>query len=118
MPRARNSVAHRRKVHRILKRAKGYYSRRRTTLRAARDGVERSEERSRIGRRQRKRQLRRLWITRIGAAARERGMSYSMLMRGLKEARVTVDRKIISEIAVSDGAAFDRLVELAKAKVG
>ena len=117
MPRVTTGPAHHRKVKRIRKRAKGYYGARSKHLRTARDAVEHAEEQSRFGRKQRKRDFRRLWITRISAAARARGISYSRLMQGLKAADVRVNRKAMSDLAITDPPAFDELVEIAKGKI-
>jgi len=117
MPKVNTGPAKRRRHKRILKRAKGYFGRRSTILRTARDAVERAEEHARFGRKQRKRDFRRLWITRISAAARERGISYSRLMQGLKAADVRINRKAMSDLAITDPGAFGELVELAKSKI-
>ena len=117
MPRVTSGPAKRRKTKRVLKKAKGYYGRRSKILTTARDAVERAEDNARFGRKQRKRDFRRLWITRISAAARERGVSYSRLMQGLKAANVQMNRKAMSDLAIADPKAFDALVEMAKSGI-
>ncbi|MFN2488442.1 MAG: 50S ribosomal protein L20 [Actinomycetota bacterium] len=114
MPRVKRSVAGRKKRREVLKQAKGYYSARGKHFRAAREQVAHSGVYAFRDRRARKGDFRRLWITRINAAARQNGMSYSRLMAGLREAEVEVDRKILAELAVNDPAAFSALVEVAK----
>jgi large subunit ribosomal protein L20 len=113
MPRTRGNVAHHKKVKRILKAAKGYYGARSKLLRSARDTVRRAGRYAFRDRRARKRDFRGLWITRITGACRSRGIAYSRFMRGLKLATVTLNRKMLSEIAIADEAAFDLLTELA-----
>ncbi|MFQ5843664.1 MAG: 50S ribosomal protein L20 [Planctomycetota bacterium] len=113
--RARSGVARHRRLRRILKRAKGYRSARRRRLRSAKAAILRAGAMAYIGRRLRKRQFRSLWITRLNAAARERGLSYSLLVHGLSRAGVKVNRKELSRIAYEDAPAFDRFVEMARA---
>jgi large subunit ribosomal protein L20 len=114
VPRVKRSVAGRKKRREVLKQAKGYYSARGKHLRAAREQVTHSGVYAFRDRRARKGDFRRLWITRINAAARQNGLSYSRLMAGLREAEVEVDRKILAELAVNDPAAFTALVQVAK----
>ena len=114
MPRSINSVASRRRRKKILKKAKGYRGGHSKLLRTARDTVQRALKFGYRDRRNKKREFRRLWITRINAAARMEGMSYSELMHGLNKAEVEVNRKMLAEIAVSDRDAFRRFVELAR----
>ncbi|MFQ5501656.1 MAG: 50S ribosomal protein L20 [Phycisphaerae bacterium] len=114
MPRTRTNVAHHKRVKRILKAAKGYYGGRSKLLRTARDTVVRAGAFSYRDRRRRKGDFRRLWITRITAACRSRGISYSRFMYGMKLACCDLNRKMLSEIAIADPAAFDALVELAR----
>ena len=97
-----------------MKLAKGYWGAKSKQYRAATEQVRRSLRYAYIGRKLRKRDFRRLWITRINAAARLSGMSYSAFMGGLKKANITVNRKMLADLAVNDTAAFARLVELAK----
>jgi large subunit ribosomal protein L20 len=101
---------------RILKAAKGYYSGRRNLLKTAREAVEKGLKYAYQGRKQRKRQFRSLWITRINAAARENGLSYSKLVSGLKAAGVEIDRKILADLATNDPKAFGELAAIARGK--
>ena len=110
--RAVNGVKKRRK---ILKLAKGYWGAKSKLYRVARQAVMKSGMYAYIGRRRKKRDFRKLWIARINAAARMNGLSYSKFMYGLKRSGVTLDRKVLSEIAVSDSAAFKALAEKASA---
>ena len=114
MPRATSSVASRRRRKKVLKQAKGYFGRKKSSPRFAKEQVQRSGMYAYRDRRNRKRDFRRLWITRINAAARLEGMSYSQLIHGLDKAGVEVNRKMLAEIAVSDREAFRRFVELAR----
>ena len=98
----------------ILKQAKGYYGALSKQYRAANQAVMRAMAFSYVGRKQRKRDFRRLWITRISAAAKMNGMNYSTLMDGLKKAGIEINRKMLSEIAIADPAAFTKLVETAR----
>ena len=117
MPRAAGGVAHRKKVKRVLKAAKGYYGARSKLLRSARDTVVRAGVFSFRDRRARKREFRTLWITRITGACRSRGISYNKFINGLKIATIDLNRKMLSEIAIADPPAFDALVKLAQANV-
>ena len=112
--RAVNAVKKRRKV---LKLAKGYYGAKSKQYRAASEQVRRSLRYAYIGRKQKKRDFRRLWIARINAAARINGLSYSRMINGLKVAGVDINRKGLSELAISDPAAFTALAEKAKEAV-
>ncbi len=114
MPRVKTNVARKRRVKRLLKRAKGYSGARHSHMRTALVAVERAEEHAKFGRKLRKRDFRRLWITRISAAAKERGTNYSKLIAGLKAAGVDLNRKQMSELAIADPAAFDELVKMAQ----
>ena len=109
MPRARNTPASLRRRKRILKRARGFWGTRHKCLRIAREAVNKAEEYSARDRRTRKRNMRRLWITRITAACRARGLSYSRFIKTLKDASVEMNRKQLSELAIHDPAAFDEL---------
>ncbi len=109
-----NAVKKRRK---ILKLAKGYFGTRSTNYRVAREAVMKAQMYAYIGRKQRKRDMRSLWIARINAAARLNGLSYSKFMFGLKKANITLNRKVLAELAVSDAAAFTALAEKAKANI-
>jgi large subunit ribosomal protein L20 len=112
--RVKRSVNARKKRRKVLKEAKGYFGRKHSSYRFAKEQVQRSGMYAYRDRRNRKREFRRLWITRINAAARLEGMSYSQLIHGLGEAGVEVNRKMLAEIAVSDRDAFRRFVELAR----
>ncbi len=114
MPRVKTNVARKRRVKRILKRAKGYSGARHSHMRTALVAVERAEEHAKFGRKLRKRDFRRLWITRISAAVKQRGMNYSSFICGLKTAEVDMNRKQMSELAIADPSAFDELVKIAK----
>ena len=114
MPRARNPVARKRRKKKVLDRAKGYYGRKHSSYRSANEQLMRSDAYAYRDRRARKRDFRRLWITRINAAARQEGMSYSQLIHGLSEAGVEVNRKMLADIAVNDPEGFRRFVELAR----
>jgi len=109
------SPARKRKHKRVLKAAKGYYSGRSRLYRTAKEAVLRAGSFAYRDRRTRKREFRALWITRVGAACRQRGVSYNQFMHGLIKAGITVNRKMLSEIAIDDAKGFDRLVELAQA---
>lgn len=115
MPRTRSSVVSRARHRKIIARAKGYRGRRKNVLRVAAQAVVRAGQYSYRDRRQRKRQLRSLWIIRINAAARERGLSYSRLMAGLKRASIALDRRMLADLAVTDKAAFTALTEQIRA---
>ena len=107
-------TAHRRHK-RILKAAKGYYSARSRQIKTAINAVDRSGVYAYRDRKRKKREFRKLWITRVSAACRLRNLSYSKFMNGLKKAGVTVNRKMLSELAICDAAAFDALVKAASA---
>ena len=114
MPRATNAVARKRRKKKVLSRAKGYFGRKHSSYRLANEQVMRSDAYAYRDRRVRKRDFRRLWITRINAAARREGMSYSQLIHGLQKAEVDVNRKMLADIAVNDEAAFAQLVAQAR----
>jgi len=114
MPRATNAVARRKRRKKTLKQAKGYWGRKHSSYRLANEQLMRSGAYAYRDRRARKRDFRRLWITRINAAARQEGMSYSELIHGLDRAGVEVNRKMLAEIAVDDPEGFRRFVELAR----
>ena len=114
MPRAKKGFKARRRRNRILKHASGYHSARSRLYAYAKEVVMKAWVYSYAHRRRRKRDFRRLWITRINAAARSNGTSYSRLMHTLKAANVGLDRKILSELAVADPAAFSKVVSTAK----
>jgi len=114
MPRVKRGVPGRKKRKGVLKQAKGYYSARGKHFRAAHEQVLHSGVYAYRDRRARKGDFRRLWITRINAAARQNGLSYSKLIAGLRVAEVEVDRKILAELAVNEPEAFAALAEVAK----
>ena len=115
MPRVKRGVTARARHKKILALAKGYRGRRKNVYRVAKQAVMKAGQYAYRDRRVRKREFRALWITRINAAAREHGMTYSRFMNGLRRAAVLVDRKILADIAVLDKPAFSRFVEKAKA---
>lgn len=115
MARVKGAVNAKKRHNKILKLAKGFYASKHSTFKAANPAVLRSLRSAQMGRKLRKREFRRLWIARINAAARMNGISYSQLMNGLKKANVTVNRKMLSELAIYDPAGFAKLVETAKA---
>ncbi|MEK6277138.1 MAG: 50S ribosomal protein L20 [Actinomycetota bacterium] len=114
MTRVKRSVPARKKRRATLKQAKGYFGRKKSSYRFAKEQVQRSGAYAYRDRRTRKRDFRRLWIIRINAAARREGMTYSQLMHGLSAAGVEVNRKMLAEIAVNDRDAFRRFVEQAR----
>jgi large subunit ribosomal protein L20 len=116
MPRVKRSVAARKRRGRILDEAKGNYGARSKLFKTARETVEKGWRYAYRDRKQKKRTFRALWITRINAAARENGLSYSKLINGLKCANVEVDRKILAQLAVTDPKAFGELADLAKSQ--
>lgn len=114
MPRVKRAVSAHKKRRTVLNRAKGYYGAKSRSYRAAKEQVQHSLQYMYRDRRNKKREIRRLWITRINAAARINGMSYSVLMKGLKKAGVQLDRKVLSDMAINDPAAFTAITEVAK----
>lgn len=117
MPRVKRGVTARARHKKVLDQAKGYYGARSRVYRVAKQAVIKAGQYAYIGRKQRKRQFRALWIARINAAARECGMSYSRLIDGLTKANVTVDRKVLADIAVRDKTAFAELAKLAQSSL-
>ena len=117
MARIKGGVNAKKKHNRVLKLAKGYRGARSKQYRVAKQSVMRALTSYYAGRKQRKRQFRQLWIARINAAARMNGLSYSKLMHGLKLADVEINRKMLSEMAISEPDAFAALVEVAKGKL-
>lgn len=115
MARVKRGVIARRRHKKVLKQAKGYYGARRKVFRVARQAVFKAGQYAYRDRRQRKRQFRRLWIARINAAARNNGLNYSRFINGLSKAGITLDRKVLADMAVNDKAAFAAMVEKAKA---
>jgi len=114
MARVKRGVTARRRHKKIIKLAKGYYNARRKVFRVAKQAVTKAQQYAYIGRKQKKRQFRSLWIVRINAAARLHGLSYSRFMNGLLKANVTLDRKALADIAIHDPAAFAAIAEQAK----
>ena len=114
MARVKRGVTARARHKRLLKLAKGYYGARRKVYRVAKQAVTKAAQYAYIGRKQRKRQFRSLWIVRINAAARMYGLSYSRFMNGLLKAGVKLDRKSLADIAIHDIAAFGKIAERAK----
>ena len=118
MARIKGALATRKRRKRTLKLAKGYWGPKSKHFKMAKEAVMKSGNYAYIGRRQRKRDFRRLWITRISAACRMNGMSYSAFMNGLKKANIELNRKMLAELAVSDQAGFAAIVAQAKAALG
>ncbi len=114
MARVKRGVTAKARHKKVLSKAKGYYGARRKTFKVAKQAVIKAGQYAYRDRRQRKRQFRGLWITRINAAARLHGLSYSRLINGLKRADIEVDRKILADLAVDDDAAFTALANAAK----
>lgn len=114
MPRVKRAVNAKKKRRTTLKRAKGYYGAKSRSYRAAKEQVQHSLQYQYRDRRNKKREIRRLWIQRINAAARQNGLSYSVFINGLKQAGVELDRKVLADMAVNDPQAFTALVEVAK----
>ncbi len=117
MARVKGAMHTRKRHKKILKLAKGYRGAKSKLFRTANQAVMKSLVYSYIGRKQKKRDFRQLWIARINAAARMNGMSYSRFMNGLKKADITINRKMLADIAVNDEKAFAALVEKAKASL-
>ncbi len=115
MPRATNAPARRRRRRRTLKAAKGYYGARSRQYKTAATAVDRARASAYRDRKRKKREFRRLWITRISAACKMRDIRYSQFINGLKKAGIEINRKMLSEIAICDAAAFDQLLEAAAA---
>ncbi len=115
MPRARYGAARHRKKVRVLKAAKGYRGARSKLYRTAKDAITRAGATAYRDRRNRKRDFRSLWVTRLTAACRARGIQYSRFIFGLKAASIIINRKMLSEVAIHDPAGFDAIVEIAKA---
>ena len=115
MARVKGALMTRKRRNKVLKLAKGYWGSKSRHFKMAKQAVMKSGNYAYIGRKQKKRDFRRLWITRISAACKLNGMNYSTFMNGLKKAGVTLNRKMLAEIAVSDAAAFTAICEKAKA---
>ena len=117
MARIKGAMMTRKRRKKVLKLAKGYFGAKSKHFKMAKEAVMKSGNYAYIGRKQKKRDFRRLWITRISAACKANGMNYSTFMHGLKLADIQIDRKMLSELAVNDKAAFAQLIELAKGKL-
>ena len=115
MARVKGAMATRKRRKKVLKLAKGYFGGKSRLFRTAKEAVMKSGQYAFIGRKQKKRDFRRLWITRISAGCRAKGVNYSTFMNGLKKAGIELNRKMLSEIAIADPAAFTELVSKAKA---
>lgn len=117
MARVKRAMMTRKRRNRVLKLAKGYWGAKSKHFKMAKQAVMKSGNYAYIGRRLKKRDFRRLWITRISAACKLNGMNYSSFMHGLKLAQVQIDRKMLSELATNDAAAFAQLAQLVKSKL-
>ena len=115
MPRVKRGTVRRAKRKKLLSRAKGFYQTKSKLYRAAKEAVDTAGKYAFVGRKNKKRDYRRLWIVRSNAAARENGLTYSQLMRGLKAAGVTLDRKMLADMAATQSAAFAKVAAQAKA---
>ena len=115
MARVKGAMMTRKRRKKVLKLAKGYFGSKHTLFKTAKEAVYKSGQYAYIGRKQKKRDFRSLWITRISAACKMNGMNYSTFMNGLKKANIVLNRKMLSELAINDPAAFTALVEQAKA---
>ena len=115
MARIKGAMMTRKRRNKVLKLAKGYYGSKHSLFKTAKQAVMKSGNYAYIGRKQKKREFRQLWIARISAAAKMNGTNYSTLMNGLKKAGITLNRKMLSEIAINDPAGFTAIVEKAKA---
>ena len=115
MARIKGATMTRKRRNKVLKMAKGYYGSKAKLFKTAKQAVMKSGQYAYIGRKLKKRDFRRLWITRINAAAKMNGMNYSTLINGLKKAGINLNRKMLSEIAIADPAAFTAICEKAKA---
>ena len=114
MARVKGGIMSHKRRKKVLKLAKGYYGARHRLFRTAKQAVMKSGRYAFIGRKQKKREFRKLWITRISAGCKMNGMNYSTFMNGLKKSGVTLNRKMLSEIAINDAAGFTALCEQAK----
>ena len=114
MARVKTAKITRKKHKKVLKQAKGYYGAKGYRFRMAKQAVMKSGMYAYIGRKDKKSNFRKLWITRINAAARQNGLTYSKLIAGLKKANVTINRKMLAELAVTDSKAFTEIAEIAK----
>lgn len=117
MARVKRAVMTRKRRKKILKLSKGYFGGKSKLFKTAKQAVMKSGQYAYIGRKQKKRDFRRIWITRISAGCKQNGMNYSTFINGLKKANIALNRKMISEIAISDPAAFSALCEKAKSSL-
>lgn len=115
MARIKGATMSRKRRNKVMKMTKGYYGSKSSLFKTAKQAVMKSGQYAYVGRKQKKRDFRRLWITRISAACKLNGMNYSTFMNGLTKAGITLNRKMLSEIAIADPAAFTALTEKAKA---
>ncbi len=114
MARVKGALATRKRRNKVLKLAKGYFGAKSKLFKTAKEAVMKSGNYAYVGRKQKKRDFRRLWITRISAAAKINGMNYSTFMNGLKKAGISINRKMLAELAVNDAAGFATLAKAAK----
>ena len=114
MARIKGATMSRKRRNKVMKMAKGYYGSKSSLFKTAKQAVMKSGQYAYVGRKQKKRDFRRLWITRISAACKLNGMNYSTFMHGLKTAGIEINRKMLSEMAINDPVAFTKLVEIAK----
>ena len=114
MARVKTAIITRKKHKKILKRAKGYYGAKHYRFRNAKQAVMKSGAYAYVGRKDKKSNFRKLWIARINAASRQNGLTYSKLISGLKKANVTINRKMLAELAVNDAKAFEEIANIAK----
>src|ERR1043165_9871706 len=115
MPRVKRGTVRRAKRKKLLDRAKGFYQTKSKLYRQAKESVDTAAKYAYVGRKNKKRDFRRLWVVRINAAARENGLTYSQLIRGLKAAGITLDRKMLADMAITQSGAFSKLASQAKA---
>ena len=115
MPRVKRGTVRRAKRKKLLSRAKGYYQTKSKLYRQAKESVDTAGKYAYVGRKNKKRDFRRLWVVRINAAARENGITYSQLIRGLKAAGITLDRKMLADMALTQSTAFAKVASQAKA---
>ncbi len=114
MPRTKGGFAPRRRKKAVLKKAKGFYGKRKNLYAVAKETVDRAQAFAFMGRKEKKRDYRALWIVRIGAAVRPHGMSYSRFISGLSRAGIELDRRVLADLALHDAAAFGAVVDAAK----
>jgi large subunit ribosomal protein L20 len=115
MPRVKRGTVRRAKRKKLLSRAKGFFQTKSKLYRAAKEAVDTAGKYAFVGRKNKKRDFRRLWVVRINAAARENGLTYSQLIRGMKAAGITIDRKMLADLAARESTAFARVAAQAKA---